>query len=547
MHTLRALSLFASGLTAGVLALPAVADIQLTPIGGYLSNIFDEGAAEISAYDPVTQRLFITNADANTIDVLNIGDPTQPTLVKSISLDAFGGGINSVAFKNGVLAAAVEAEIAQDPGQIVFFNANGEAQGAVTVGALPDMVTFTPDGSRILVANEAEPSDDYSVDPVGSVSIIDISGGISGATVTAAGFTQFNDTAFSKESGVRVFGPGASVAQDFEPEYIAVSADSTRAYVSLQENNAFGVLNLLTGEFDQIVGLGFKDHSQPGNELDTSDRDDAIDIASRPIFGLYQPDAIATFEAAGQTYIISANEGDARDYDGFSEEERVKDLTLDPTAFPDAAALQADEVLGRLTVTTTLGDADGDGLYEELYAFGSRSFSIWDAEGNLVFDSGSQFEQIIAKEFPEFFNSDNGENTFDTRSDAKGPEPEGVTVGEIDGQIYAFIGLERIGGIMVYNISDPSAPTFVQYINNRDFSGDPEAGTAGDLGPEGVLFISAADSPTGISLLAVTNEVSGSTRLYSITNRLTSVPEPVATTGLAVAGLLSLLGLKRQH
>ncbi|MFE4104884.1 choice-of-anchor I family protein [Almyronema epifaneia] len=546
MHTSKFLGLVASSLTLGALALPATADVQLTPVGGYLTNVFNEGAAEISAYDPVTQRLFVTNANANTIDIINIGDPTQPTLVSSISLNLFGGGVNSVAFKNGVLAAAVEADVAQDAGQVVFFDADGVVQGAVAVGALPDMLTFTPDGSKILVANEGEPSSDYSNDPVGSVSIIDISAGIGGATVSEAGFTQFNGTSFTQASGVRIFGPGATVAQDLEPEYIAISADSTKAYVSLQENNALGILNLTTGEFEQIVGLGFKDYSQPGNELDSSDRDDAINIVNRPVFGLYQPDAIATFEVAGQTYIISANEGDARDYDAFAEEERIKDLVLDPNAFPNAAELQADEALGRLAVTSTLGDADGDGLYEALYAFGGRSFSIWDAAGNLVFDSGSQFEQIVAQAFPEFFNSDNDENTFDTRSDAKGPEPEGVTIGEIEGQIYAFIGLERIGGVMVYNITNPTAPTFVQYVNNRDFNGNPEAGTAGDLGPEGLLFISAADSPTGIPLLAVTNEISGSTRLYSITDKPASVPEPIATTGIALAGLVGLLGLKRR-
>jgi Ca2+-binding RTX toxin-like protein len=238
---------------------------------------------------------------------------------------------------------------------------------------------------------------------------------------------------------------------------------------------------------------------------------------------MYQPDAIATFAVNGETYIVTANEGDARDYDTFSEEVRVADLTLDPDAFPNADELQAEAALGRLTVTNTLGDPDGDGDFDQLFSFGARSFSIWDSAGNLVFDSGDDFERITAELLPDNFNSDNDENdSFDSRSDAKGPEPEGVVTGVVDGRTYAFIGLERIGGIMVYDVTDPVSPSFVQYINTRDFEGNAEAGTAGDLGPEGLVFIAAEDSPTGRPLLAVANEVSGSTTLYDFGTNATS-------------------------
>jgi 2',3'-cyclic-nucleotide 2'-phosphodiesterase/3'-nucleotidase/5'-nucleotidase len=457
------------------------------------------------------------------------------------------GGINSVAVNSqgGYLAAAVEAGIKQDPGSVVFFDLEGIYQTAVEVGSLPDMLTFTPDGNKLLVANEGEPNDDYTVDPEGSVSIIDVSGGLGDLTgkVQTATFNDFDDDQQALiDAGVRIFGPGATVSEDLEPEYIAVSPDGTTAYVSLQENNALGILDIATGEITSIVPLGFKDHSEAGNGFDASNRDDAINIQTHPVFGMYQPDAIATYEVQGETYVVTANEGDARDYDGFSEEDRVKDLDLDPTAFPDADTLQADENLGRLNITTTLGDTDGDGDYDQLFAYGARSFSIWDAEGNLVWDSGDQFEQKLAALLPDDFNATNDENdSFDNRSDDKGPEPEGIAIGRVGSRIYAFIGLERVGGIMMYDITNPDNPQFVNYVNNRDFSGDAEAGTAGDLGPEGVLFIDQDQSPTGQNLLVVTNEVSGSTTVYAAT-----VPEPGTVLGLLALGGVGVGALGRK-
>ncbi|MUG92488.1 calcium-binding protein [Scytonema sp. UIC 10036] len=885
--------------------------IKLTPIGTYATGIFDEGAAEIPAYDRDSQRLFVVNADSVTVDVLDLSNPSNPTKLFSIDAEAFGGSANSVAVKNGIVAIAVESDNTQEPGKAVFVDVNGNFLNAVSVGALPDMLTFTPDGKKVLVANEGEPNDDYTVDPEGSVSIIDISCGVENLTqdnVTTADFQAFNSKLQElRSAGVRIFGPNASVAQDLEPEYIAVSPDSKTAWVTLQENNALAVVDIETGAVTDILPLGFKDHNaspslqtfffdeaslpvigtteskgdiklsgfsglyfeginpetgnlqflthldrgpddgedrngnrifllpnlqpqlvrfeldknagtlevteriflktqdgtpltglpnlrgldpdtpadpngnllgfdplgadlegvvrapdgtywaadeyrpaiyhfqadgtlieryvpqglpsevgtpalpevynlrQPNrgfeaiafqdgkvyaflqsplnnpsarqtattrilefdpvtkttvgeylyiqddigrgsdkigdavaldktgeflvierdsgfgddsiknvyrinlanatnlqklsdsvlasgetidsltpaqlaqkgitpaskelyadlaelgygftdkpeglalvnpttiavlndndfgltdvpiglglvslnNALDASDRDGAINIRNWPINGIYQPDAIAPFEIHGQTYLITANEGDARDYDAFSEQKRVKDLKLDPTAFPNAKALQADDALGRLYVTSTLGDTDGDGDYDELYSFGGRSFSIWDSQGKLVYDSGDEFEQIAAQLFPQEFNSNNTSNgTFDNRSDDKGPEPEGVVTGVVGDNTYAFIGLERIGGVMVYDISKPTSPNFIQYINPRDFSvqfdvdedGDPDPTTeqviaAGDLGPEGLVFVSANNSPNGKPLLVVANEVSGSTTIFEI-------------------------------
>lgn len=490
-------------------------DFKLIPIGTYESGSFDEGAAEIAAYDAGSKKLFVTNAEDNTVDVLTIRNPFRPRLKTTIDLSPYGDGVNSVAVKDGVVAVAVEADPKQDPGSVVFFDVNGNYINQVTVGALPDMVTFTPDGMKVLTANEGEPNDDYDVDPEGSISIIDISAGVetlTNADVTDAGFAAFNGMDLTP---IRIFGPGASVAQDLEPEYIAVSSDSATAWVSLQENNAIAIVDLLSAQVTELVPLGTKNHDVIQNALDASNRDDAINLQAWPVVGMFQPDAIASYEVDGETYILTANEGDARDYDGFSEEERVKDLMLDPIAFPDAAELQEDENLGRLNSTTATGDMDSDGDIDVIHAYGARSFSILNADGEMIYDSGSDFERIIANELPEDFNSTNDENdSFDNRSDDKGPEPEGITTGTIGDKTYAFIGLERVGGIMVYDVTSPINPRFVEYMNNRDFTGDAEAGTAGDLAPEGLLFISAQDSPIRKPLLVVTNEVSGSTTVY---------------------------------
>jgi hypothetical protein len=497
-------------------------DISMTVLGSYNTNIFDEGAAEISAYDPESQTLFVVNGEDKVIDMLDISDPTVPVHVDVIDITPYGAAPNSVAVSNGLAAVAVEADIAQHSGKVAVFTTSGEFLKSFTVGALPDMVTFTPDGRYILTANEGEPNDDYSVDPEGSISIIDLTRGLERARVKTADFRRFNKkkTALTA-NGVRIFGPEATVAQDVEPEYITVLPHSPFAWVSLQENNAVAKVHIRSGRIVKIMPLGFKDHGLAGNGLDTSDKDDTINI--RPydnVLGMYQPDAIASYRVFGRTFIVTANEGDGRDYDTFSDEERVEDLRLDPEAFSDVQGLQSKDALGRLKVTNTLGDTDGDGDFDRLYAYGTRSFSIFKATARglvPVFDSGDQFEQITAAASPKDFNSDNDENdSFDSRSDAKGPEPEGLAIGTIGRRTYAFIGLERMGGIMVYEITRPWAPQFVQYLNKRDFSGDAEAGTAGDLGPEGIAFIPAEESPDGRPMLAVANEVSGTTTLYGI-------------------------------
>ncbi len=499
---------------------------ELKLLGSHHTGVYARGAAEIAAFDPAGKKLFFVNAQAATVDILDLSDPAAPVKIASIDATAYGASANSVSVKNGVVAVAIEAAPKQDPGKVVFFDTAGNFMSEVTVGALPDAVIFTPDGSKVIVANEGEPSTDYAVDPEGSVSIIDISNGAANPVVATASFASFiGQEAQLRSQGIRIYGPNANAAQNFEPEYAAITEDSKTAYVTLQENNTFAVVDLNTAAVTALLPLGFKDHNAAGKGLDGSDRDGSINIRNWPVLGMYLPDAITALTIEGQTYLFTANEGDTREYTAYVEEVRIGSATLDSTAFPNGAELKTAAKLGRLKITSSMGDTDGDGDYDKLYTFGGRSFSIWDANGNLVYDSGDDFERLTAGLLPAQFNSDNAaNNSFNTRSDDKGPEPEAIAVGWIDGRAYAFIGLERIGGVFVYDVTNPRAPAFVTYANNRNFSAgfDPATVTpeqlsaVGDLGPESVLYIAASESPIGKDLLVVANEISGSVSIFEI-------------------------------
>ena len=223
-----------------------------------------------------------------------------------------------------------------------------------------------------------------------------------------------------------------------------------------------------------LTGLGFKDHSIAGQGLDAS-KDSQRSIKTWPVFGTYLPDAIATLRSGNQTFLVTANEGDVREYDGLNaagnEAVEVEDIALDATAFPNAVDLKKSGLgIGKLKVTSFNGDTDGDGDYDQLYAFGARSFSIWSTDGTLKFDSGDALERITKAAYPNNFNASSTNNTLDDRSDDKGPEPEGIAVASLFGRTYIFVMLERIGGVVVYEATNPTAPTFVQYINTRNFA-----------------------------------------------------------------------------
>lgn len=568
---------------------PTPNTIELSKIGAYQSGIFAESAAEIPAYDAASKRLFVVNAQAGVLDVLDLSQPNQPVKIAEIQVHdiAEGAEVNSVAVHNGIVAIAIQAAVKTDPGYVALYQAKDLSKLAhVQVGALPDMLTFSPDGQTLLVANEGEPSDDYQVDPEGSISVIQLSN-LTAPVVRTADFKAFNgQEAVLRAQGVRIFGPNATAAQDFEPEYITVSQDGKTAWAALQENNALAKIDVVNAKVLAVYPLGFKDHGLDGNGMDVSDADGVDGTGSIKIQtwanvrGLYMPDAIASFDVAGKTYIVTANEGDARAWGedtpeyfnndtskGFVEEWRVKHLVhadgfarrlgddlpahlsqlakgaeLNPDNFGycgatagNAGDCRKDHLLGRLNITWTEGyqkNADGTPklnergnlVYDHLYSFGARSVSIWTENSaqnglELVWDSGDDFEQYIAEHHPEIFNANHEEAGMDNRSDNKGPEPEGVTLGQIGSKTFAFIGLERAGGVMVYDVSTPSAPSFVQYLNSREMSASTEQielGQAGDLGPEGLVFIEAKDSPNGQPLLVVGNEVSGSTAVYQL-------------------------------
>lgn len=542
-----------------------------TMVGRFVTGSYGTAAAEIVAFHQSSKTIYVVNGAANRLEILDasglgataIANPltasnltgTQLTFpatasVKVAGIDTnvnIGGGANSIAVHGDLLAVAVGNSIKTEKGVVLFYNiAGANARNplfikAVQVGSLPDMVTFTPDGSKVVVANEGEPRDDYLTDPEGTIAIINVTAGQPADTATLADFNAFDSQKASlAAAGVKFANPGSSsVSQDLEPEYAAISDDSKTAYVTLQENNALAVVDLVTKTVTSIKPLGFKDYGLAKNALDVSDRDSSSGSASVKfvtvpgLYGMYQPDSIATYTSWGATYLVTANEGDARAYAGYNEEVRVKDIKaqLDPALLAIYNATGGDNGLGRLRITNAMGLNTGSGLYEKLYAYGGRSFSIWDVNGNLVFDSASMLERITAALFGSKFNTNSTSNSGDSRSDDKGPEPEALAVGQVGSRTYAFVGLERMGGFFIFDITNPTAPEFVEHVINRDLSStfaidDTGAGahtgsyaSAGDLAPEGMKFVSAASSPTGKALLLIGNETSGTLSVYQINQR----------------------------
>lgn len=495
---------------------PGATITGIKPIGTHETGQFEKSAAEIVTFHAASKRIMVVNAQSGAITVLDASDPTKLAELHTISAGA-GTTVNSVAVRADSLAvAAVEPANKTDQGKVIFFDAAGQGEilGSLPVGSLPDMVTISEGGKYALVANEGEPAEDYSVDPDGSVSVITLPSTVAAATeVRTASFDAFEG---KLPEGVRIFGPQGTDVQNLEPEYI--STKDGKAYVTLQENNAVAVVDIASATVEKLLPLGTVDFSKV--PFDPSDKDGKYELRNAPVKGLLLPDGIGTYSAGGQTYFVTANEGDSRDWNGYSEEKRVAKLKLSAgfagLTADQIAELQKVENLGRLKVTTTLGKNKDTGTYDELYAFGGRGFSIFDASGNRVFNSDSQFEEILATIPGVMFNSDHTANKLDDRSDDKGPEPEGLAIGQIGDRTYAFIGLERVCGVMVYDITDPAAAKFEAYINNRDFTADTTTPAAGDLGPEGLAFIPAKDSPNGKPLLVVGNEVSGTTTVYEI-------------------------------
>jgi hypothetical protein len=571
----------ASG-TEGANGIDANASITLGLVGRIQLNSDDpEGAAEIVQFHSASSTIYAINsaADEPTIEIIDASTLTSDVLANPLSSENLTSitlvlpteqnsvqlaGPTSLAVSGNWMAVAMPAADKATNGMVLFYNGLDTSSPtfvkAVEVGNLPDMVTFTPDASKVLTANEGEPSGDYTIDPEGSISIISIVDGTPSDTSINISFSDYNGKQadlekqgmhFPNPSGRTINGSliSTTVAQDLEPEYITTTNEV--AYITLQENNGLAIVDLSDNSV-KVIGLGFKDWSE--FQIDGME-DGTVSFGQYDnLYGMYMPDTIASFQWKDANFLVTANEGDAREYffdtlntDGVQDEdlcnaaggqdfdeddgclsytEETQGRRLDYSPGSNLETIAGDDPrdfdftafpLGRLTVTNVLGDSDNNGEYEALYAYGARSFTIWDTNGLVVFDSGDDFERITASIHGNAFNNNNDENEGDSRSANKGPEPEALTVGQVGDKTYAFIGMERLGGIFVYDVTNPYDAKFVDYVINRDLT---EGGDLiGDSAPEGMVFVDATSSPTGNALVIIGNEVSGTVSVWQITEK----------------------------
>lgn len=538
--------LAAAGVVPAVASQSASADVEtvgISRIGRYATGEA-LGGAEIVAFHAGESRLFVVNANAGQVEVLDLSDPANPTRdavlnASQVVADATNGidsvdGTNSVDVRGDVVAAAIEADPATDDGAVALYDAGSlDLITTASVGPLPDKVTISPDGSYVVVANEGEPGE--ATDPAGSVSVVSLGTDPQFTDVATASFTRFDGQEDAlRDEGVHLVSPGdgETVASTvIEPEFVTITPDSETAVVSLQENNAVARVDLESASVTSLDGLGVKEFSLPGNELDTSDVD-GHSLQSWPVKGLYQPDALDSYTVAGQTYVVTANEGDAKDF----EVGILGDLDLDPNGFDlsenayvdSVGELKRPEHLGNMEVNEAamaeFADENDDGRYTDIYAIGGRSFTVWRADDDgltPVYDSGNDFESAFVRERPAGHL-----NVVES-----GPETESVELGQVGSRTFAFVGQEKGSAISVYDVTNPSSPSDVQMAINRSYEvteddleaaaeenpdGDDPA-RAGDFGPEGVTFVPATDSPVENPLLCVGYEVSGTVGVFEVT------------------------------
>lgn len=491
------------------------------------------GVAEIVTYNKDDKVFYVVSGVTQSIDLVKINSDGSTECKKRINIgdvlkgqDINVGDMTSVSYSNekNLLAVAVQDKDYKNNGHIVILDKEGNYKESFECGVQPDMVTFTKDGKYILSADEGEPREGYDngIDPKGSVTIINVED-------KSTNKVEFNiDRDEALKNGI-LLKKDSNPAEDLEPEYIVISDDNKTAFISLQENNAIASIDIGSGNINYVKGLGFIDHSLPGNEIDAvrGKGDNAkIDIKRDNFFGTPMPDGIAFLSKDGKYYILTANEGDAREWgEKKNKYENTKSKKFDEKADKKTEYLDNDKT---------------DGLDEnKIYLLGGRSFSIYDAS-NLakVYNSGSDFEKITARIFPDFFNTSNdedkGPDELDARSNKKGPEAENIAVLNIKDKTYAIVGLERISGIMIYDITDPSNPVYKDYFNNRIFiksvNDKEEIGLEkrGNIGPEGLCAIEAKDSPTGKPIVLVANEVSGTVQViefnYSEDEKNSEIP-----------------------
>lgn len=528
------------------------AALNLTQIARYSAGQYnvDGGVMEIVAYNQATEWAYAINGQSGKLAAIPLAGLTAGAHVEELTgteIDVKAlveaedstfqyGDMTSVAISpdSTTLAAALQAQGSNDAGRVALFTCEEDGtltlEALVETGAQPDMVTFAGDGV-VLTADEGEPREGYGeniADPKGSVTVVDVEAQES----TVVDFSAFDSQRDQLAEDGIVLKKGSAPSVDLEPEYIAVS--DGKAYVTLQENNAIAVLDIESQAFEGVYSAGFEDHSTTAIDLDK--KDDAYDPQTyESLLGIRMPDGIAAFTVEGTTYLVTANEGDARewgdeDLDTFYLSEDERDFGEEGVTSPTGAITAENSGLeGKVVFFKT---EDFDGLDPEKdYVFGGRSFTVFQATENgleEVFTSGDDFEALAAQYVPEYFNASNDNAVLDDRSGKKGPEAESVTVGTVDGKTYAFVALERTGGVMAYDVTDLAAITFVNYVNTRDFGTTVEGSeeyedgeldkwvTGGDVAPEGLLFLDAASSPNGEPMLLAACEVSGTVAVYQL-------------------------------
>jgi hypothetical protein len=532
--------------TAG--QLPALADeatLKVTEIASITSGD-GEGSHEIATFHAGSKRVFATNGVKNAIDIYDISDVASPKKVGSVALSSYGNDVTSVAAGKDVVVAVVNVSDkfsatgvpTTTNGKIVVFDTNGKVLSSPDVlGVLPDSVTFAPNGTTALVAIEAQPvcakddpataakeDTDYSKasDPVGGVTVVDLSNPAS-PVLRFAGFDQFSIFEM-RAKGIAVSSVVNNVSKDFEPEFVT-AIDNNYAYVTIQEANAIGKLNIGSATFESISRAFESKVSRVAR--DTSDRDAGAGPRTYTnVVGASQPDAIAGFTIGAGQYFVTANEGDAREYTCLNDDLRGSALKVDARRFPDWSILSGSAALGRAKVNPTIGDKDGDGDIDTIHLRGSNSMTMY-RNGIVIWDSAELLDQIQTKAFgvtningSHSLSSDKSTMNYvgQDRSDDKGSEPEGVAVGMVGNRRIAILGLERMTALAIFDITQPRNPVFQEWLQMLPTKATP-AKDVKHWSPEGIVFVPADKSPSGKALVITSYELSGSLSIHQIEPR----------------------------
>lgn len=526
-------------------ALANEAAVKVTEISSITSGD-GEGSAEIATFHAASKRVFATNGVKNTIDIFDISDVSNPKKVGSVALSPYGNDVTSVAAGKDVVVAVVNVADkfsatgvpTTTNGKIVVFDTNGKVLSSPDVlGVLPDSVSFAPNGTTALVAIEAQPvcakddpataakeDTDYTKasDPVGGVTVVDLSNP-SAPVLRFAGFDQFTVSEM-RAKGIAVSSVVNNVSKDFEPEFVS-AVDNNYAYVTIQEANAIGKLNIQSATFESIT-RAFESRVATVAR-DTSDRDSSAGPRNyRNVVGASQPDAIAGFKLGSGHYFVTANEGDAREYTCLNDDLRASALKVDTKRFPDWKTLSGNAALGRAKVNPTIGDKDGDGDIDTIHLRGSNSMTMY-RNGIAIWDSADLLDQIQTQAFgvaningSHSLSADKATMNYvgQDRSDDKGAEPEGVAVGMVGDRRIAVLGLERMSALAVFDITQPGSPVFLEWLQMLPTKATP-AKDVKHWSPEGIVFVPANKSPSGKALIITSYELSGSLSIHQMEPR----------------------------